>query len=452
MTGRDVLERGPTTLPLAPSRERPAAPPVRLVARFTAIGLLVTLALAVGIALLARANATATATDQAGDITWFTGKGVVEPLLSADVERGDPAALARLNSAVHRFVLSGSLVRTKIWDASGRIVYSDEPALIGQRYELEDEELRTLRTGGRDADVSDLTRPENAREVQFGRLLEVHVGITDTDGRPMLFESYFRYDSVVDAGWAAWRTYAPISIGALLLLQLVQVPLAYVLARRLQQREAQRERLLRHAVDASTAERRRIAGDLHDGVVQELSGITYSLDAYRLQPGADDRAGAVVTDSAARLRASVGTLRTLLVDIYPPNLADEGLEPALRELAGGLERRGVAIDLDLDDAGSARDDEAALLYRAAQEALRNVVSHSGAERVEIELRRDGGSWHLTVDDDGRGFDAGTHAEREDDGHLGLRSLGDLLADAGGSLTVRAAAGAGTRVEVRVPAA
>lgn len=443
-----VLGAGPAA---APAESR-SPTPARLIARFTAIGLLTMIAVAVGIALVARANATAVATDQASEITWVTGKGVVEPLLTDATLAGDPAALRRLDAAVHRYVLNGSLVRVKVWDGDGRIVYSDAPALIGARFDLQDDERAALAVGGRDADVSDLTQPENAEERGFGRLLEVHVGVRATSGTPVLYEAYFRYDAVVSSGWATWRTFAPLAIGALLLVELVQIPLAFVLARRLQTREQQRERLLRHAIEASTAERRRIAQDLHDGVVQELTGITYTLDATRM--GADSRTDdgtAVLTDTASRLRGSVGALRTLLVDIYPPNLAEEGLGAALQELAAGLRRRGLTVTDDVGDADGAGPAEAALLYRAGQEAVRNVISHSGAEHVDIALRLDPAGWRLVVDDDGRGFDSATHTARTGVGHLGLRSLGDLLADAGGTLTVRAAPGAGTRVDVAVPA-
>lgn len=228
----------------------------------------------------------------------------------------------------------------------------------------------------------------------------------------------------------------------------MQIPLAVVLARRLQGRERQRERLLRHAVGAAIAERRRIAGDLHDGVVQELTGITYGLDASRMK-GNDPHRADVVADAARRLRESVGSLRTLLVDIYPPNLAEEGLDAALHELAAGLRRRGITVTVDLETVDDVEPDQAALLYRAAQESLRNVASHSGAEHVTLTVTDRGSAWLLTVTDDGRGFDRAERDEHARSGHLGLRSIADLLADAGGELTIGSAPGAGTRIEARV---
>ena len=115
-----------------------------------------------------------------------------------------------------------------------------------------------------------------------------------------------------------------------MLLQLVQIPFAWSLANRLQRQQRDSRRLLQRAVDASDAERRRIAGDLHDGIVQRLTGMTYTLDAARL--GKPDRERDADADRRSPRRScarQTSELRSLLVDIYPPNLAEEGLPSAL---------------------------------------------------------------------------------------------------------------------------
>jgi len=267
----------------------------------------------------------------------------------------------------------------------------------------------------------------------------------------MLLEVYFRYDAVELAGRAAWQKFAPIALGALVALQLVQIPLAWSLARRLQRQQHERESLLRHAVEASDAERRRIAGELHDGVVQQLTGVTYALDAARLGRPDETQRAEVITGAAADLRAGIGALRSLLVDIYPPNLAEEGLGSALAELAGGLERTGVRVDLDVRCAERLNPVTAALVYRTAQEALRNVSTHSGAERVDINVAEQDGMVRLVIDDDGRGFDGEVIADQAGGGHFGLRALSDLIAGTNGRLVIRSAPAAGTRVELEVPA-
>ena len=126
------------------------------------------------------------------------------------------------------------------------------------------------------------------------------------------------------------------------------------------------------------------------------------------------------------------------------------LTSALAELAAGLERAGVDVRLETDGVEELPPAAAALLFRAAQEVVRNVAAHSGAREVLIRAQRVDGRGALIVDDDGRGFDESRLDERSSNGHLGLRSIGDLLAESGGTLTVRAAPGQGTRVEAEVP--
>jgi signal transduction histidine kinase len=422
-----------------------------LLVRFTAAGLIVLLSLAALIAFVARQAGVEQATESARQVTYVTARGVVEPRLDAAVVAGQPAALRAFDTAMRKYVLQGSLVRVKLWNADGRIVYSDEARLIGRQFPLGAEEREALqRQGSSASEVSDLSRPENQFEIPYGKLLEVYVGVRGINGEPMLFEAYFEYRAVTEAGQAAWQRFAPPALGALLLLELVQIPFAWSLARRVQRQQQDRERLLQHAVDASDAERRRIAGELHDGVVQELTGLNYALDAMRLGQPTEGQRAELIADSASRLRSSIGSLRSLLVDIYPPNLAEEGLASALAELAAGLERSGIEVRLETDGAEELPTATAALLFRTAQEVLRNVATHSAAREVLIKAGRVDGRGVLIVDDDGRGFDESRLGERTGDGHLGLRSIGDLLAESGGTLTVRAAPGQGTRVEAEVP--
>ncbi|SEP94853.1 Histidine kinase-, DNA gyrase B-, and HSP90-like ATPase [Microlunatus flavus] len=421
-----------------------------LVVRFSLAGLVVMVLLGTVLAVLARQAGTAQAVDSARQVAWVTGRGIAEPRLGDALLAGDPQALAAFDADMHRYVLQGSLVRVKLWDPDGRVLYSDEARLVGQTFGLGEDEREALEDGSTDSEISDLSAPENVYERPFGKLLEVYVGLTSADGRPLLFEAYFRYDAVVTAATAEWRKYAPPTLAGLLALQLVQIPFAWSLARRLQRQQRDRQRLLQRAVDASQVERRRIAADLHDGVVQDLTGLTYALDAARLGPDDPEGQRELVGRSAAQLRASVADLRTLLVEIYPPDLAEEGLPAALTDLAAGLERAGLSVEVDVDDAAGLPLDVSSVLFRSGQEVLRNVVAHSDARHVALRAAVRDGIASLVVDDDGRGFDAGDLDRRFEEGHIGLRSLGDLIDDSGGTLTVRSAPGQGTRVEILVP--
>ena len=146
-------------------------------------------------------------------------------------------------------------------------------------FPLDEDEQRTLATGGVDADASDLTRPENRTERSFKRLVEVYVGIRGPGGQRLLYEDYERSSTISASSRRQWMMLLPALLGALLVLYLVQVPLAYSLARSVRARQREREQLLRRAIEASDVERRRIAADLHDGAVQRLAGVSLSLSA-----------------------------------------------------------------------------------------------------------------------------------------------------------------------------
>lgn len=437
------------------ARTRPArtAPSVsRAVMQFVVTGIIALALVAVGTTLLSRQASRNEALRDARSLTWLLGTKVIQPNLADGVMAGDPAALARLDRVVRSRVVLGPLVRVKIWTATGRIVYSDEARLIGSTYELGAHERDALRAGITKADLSDLSEPENRFERGQGRLLEVYLPIHAPSGVPLLFETYSKYSSVSARSREVWLAFAPITFGALLLLQLVQVPLAWSMARRLRQGQYERERLLRRAIAASDAERRRIASDLHDGVVQELAGASFVL------AGAADRAAAVsepevsgaLQRAAGGVRQSIRALRSLLVEIYPPNLRSAGLAAALSDLIAPLSSRGIEARLDLPPSVELPVEAEALVFRVAQEAVRNVASHAGARTVVLRLTVSSTCAVLTVTDDGQGFEPAAVGDHPTSGHFGLVVLRDIAADAGADLRLDSAPGQGTSVRLEVP--
>jgi signal transduction histidine kinase len=235
-------------------------------------------------------------------------------------------------------------------------------------------------------------------------------------------------------------------LGALILLALIQLPLAWQLARRLRKSQGEREGLLTRAIEASDIERRRIARDLHDGVVQDLAAVSFSLSAAA--DGAPAPFDAQLHEAAAETRRGIRQLRTLLVEIYPPELHRAGLQAALGDLLTASDAHGIETTLDVDpEVGLAREEEA-LFFRVAQEAVRNVIKHAGATRVGVRVGRRNGRAYLLVEDDGRGFDS---TQPDVEGHFGLKMLEDLVRDAAGELDIDSTPGAGSRVSVEVGA-
>jgi two-component system, NarL family, sensor kinase len=445
----DVAGRGDVASSTAERRLVLRGPVARAVGIFTGAGLVVLVGVIVAANLASRRAGAEAAIREARLDATVLARTAISPTLTNSVVAGGPAAVAALNREVRSRVLDGNLVRVKLWRSDGTIVYSDASQLIGKTYDLEPDERQALQDGFAAADVSDLTRPENRFERPFGKLLEVYQPVRTPDRTPLLFEAYFRYDSVIAGGRRAWSDFAPVVLVALIVLEAFQVPLAWSMARRLRTGQLRQERLLTRAIEASDAERRRIARDLHDGVVQDLASVSYTLAALDGELTGTHREA--LDDAAASTRRSIRALRTLLVEIYPPNLRASGLGAALSDLTAPLAAHGVAGRLDVQPDIVIAPDNEALLFRAAQEAIRNAVAYASAAGVDVSLGETAGWVSLEVSDDGVGFDTSQLQQPPVAGHIGLRLLHDLVSDAGGVMTVRSGAGEGTRMTVQLPA-
>ena len=434
------------------ARDQVAAPTTRAVIVRFAAGTLVAIVLAVvggyfalrAVAIDEAKRQTRTRVQEEADLV---GAAVTDGLL-----KGSGKAVRKVDNVVVPRVLSDSIVRVKIWSPRGRVLYSDEPAEIGGRYALGAEEQHLLRNGGAQVEVSDLSRPENALDRQQGRLLEAYTRIRTPSGTPLLFEIYQRFGSVTADARRLLEALAPPILGAIGLILLIQVPLFWSLMRRLQRSHEQREGLLANAVTSSRRERRRVASYLHDGPVQELAGLAFSLAPVADDAAARgaDRDAAVVRTVIDRLRGTVRDLRALLVDLHPPTLAAAGLEAALGDLVSPLSARGTTVELRVEGDDRLDADTQALVYRVAQEAVRNVIAYADAGTVSVEVGVVDSTARLVVADDGRGFGPETRERRRAEGHVGLSLVEELAEQAGGSLTIDSHEGAGTQVRLEVP--
>jgi signal transduction histidine kinase len=282
---------------------------------------------------------------------------------------------------------------------------------------------------------------------------EIYLGFLDRTGKPLLLETYVPVAQVEAESRAQVRTLLPLTLGGPALMLVILLPLALSMARRVDDAGAERASLLRHAVAASALERRRIAGDLHDGVVQDLAGIGYALPVIRqsLPDGAEaDDARQKLDRVNEIVKGDVAALRSVITDIYPPDLHEGGLVPASQLLFSEVRYAGIEVDVHIDPEVSDQSlpiDAAVLGYRVLRETLRNVVRHSGAARAGVSLRTDDGDLVIVVEDDGVGFDPTLGAP---EGHFGLRLLGDTISDLGGGLAVDSPPDGGARVVARFP--
>ena len=422
------------------------------VMRFGIVSLLPMAFLAILLTWSLDQQATASAIEEAKHATREAARTAVVPDLPEGLLTGDPAAIAAMDRTVRERVLNERVVRVKIWSAAGTILYSDEPRLIGSNFALDRGDLNTLRTGVVTADLHDPTRPDNRYERGYGQLLEVYLRIYTPSQEALLLEECIRYEAVTDRSRRLLLGLLPSMLGGLVLLELGLLPLAWQLARRVRDAQRERQRLVQRAVDASDAERRRIAADLHDSAVQELAAVSYSLAATGRQLGSAGHAVAAeaLHEAARTTRLSVRQLRTLLVEIYPPDSHFDGLAPALRDLLATVSERGLRTELNMPPALRVDQEAERLIYRAAQEALRNVLTHARATRAEVSVDLVGAAAVLVVHDDGRGLPPKLDGSHEPAPHFGLRLLRDLASEAGGRLDVSSERGQGTTVRLQVP--
>ena len=222
----------------------------------------------------------------------------------------------------------------------------------------------------------------------------------------------------------------------------------------LQRKEELRGRLLEKVIFAQEDERKRIARELHDETGQALTGIIMSLEVAEEALTREPVAASQRLETAKTLASqSIAAIRRLVVDLRPAALDDLGLVPAIRAFAGArLEAKGVHLEMDASGlTNRLAPSVETCLFRVAQEAVTNIVRHSGAAAAWIELRRADGFVSLLVRDDGEGFDVGETLNSDDPARaLGLAGMEERVSLLGGQLTVESTPGGGTVVRARVP--
>lgn len=221
-----------------------------------------------------------------------------------------------------------------------------------------------------------------------------------------------------------------------------------VLYDRLATRERQLEQFAARTIELQEIERRRIAGDIHDGISQRLISAFYHLSAATSLSGPGE---ALVELQAAGglLSDALDEARRAIVGLRPSVLDDLGLAAGITSLAGSLGADlTTEVHVDLEARQLPAHVETAL-YRIVQETLQNVAKHAHASTVEITLSWRDGSVRLTVRDNGVGFDAQGPARPMSFGLIGLAERAALIA---AHLVVSSHIGEGTTITVTVPIA
>ncbi len=377
---------------------------------------------------------------------------------------GRPGAVDKFFRRIRPFS-TGDIDSFDVLTTEGRLAFdSSDPgaALDDHVYALSSAQERVLESGGTVAEFAD---PGSSRsddrpgsEVGLVKISTRVYATRDSKSRdtglnrgqsvtsPALFVAYWDLDDVEQRREDIFGDFRWITLGPLLLLVLLSTVLLALLTGQVRRGGRERERLLQTAIDASDAERRRIARDLHDGVVQDLAGSAFALSGAARDPATTPATAEVLSSVSASMRDSLKQMRSLLAEIHPPDLHGQGLQSALDDLIAPAAAAGIHASTSVDGVTDASDAEVGLVWRVAQEAVRNAIRHSGASTLAVTVRGDAGGLLLEVVDDGVGFD--TTAPSPPD-RFGLRGLRSLVRDVGGELDVTSALGEGTSVRMAV---
>jgi two-component system sensor histidine kinase UhpB len=225
--------------------------------------------------------------------------------------------------------------------------------------------------------------------------------------------------------------------------EVARIELAFL--RMMRRLEAERRRAGSAALHAQEEERARVARDLHDEVNQSLTGLLLRLEAAReaAPPELEDE----LAETKALANQAMGELLSLARQLRPTALDDLGLVAAIEGQVEQLRRGEIEASLQVEgDFSDLGDDAQLVVYRVAQEALSNAARHSGAQQVEVRLRRTaGGGVALEVVDDGRGF-----AFDESERGLGIGGMRERALLIGAELTIESRPDKGTTVRLDVP--
>jgi signal transduction histidine kinase len=225
-----------------------------------------------------------------------------------------------------------------------------------------------------------------------------------------------------------------------------------VLEQRVRERTQELRAILTKFVSAQEDERKRIARELHDETCQTIAALAMKLDAALAAPN-EQRSRERLTEARAFAARTLAEVHALIYELRPSVLDDLGLFPAIRWLAEHhLAPAGIAFRCEFTVEGrSLTAERETTLFRAVQEAIRNVARHSGATQVLIQLEEQDRQLVAEIEDDGHGFDLGSVAQPGPSGRgLGLLGMRERLSLVGGSVDIVSSSEEGTRVVLSVP--
>lgn len=398
---------------------------------------------------------------------------VIDPPLQAlsagSALTGEGAAL--LDRLVEDTSLGRQIVAFKIWDPQGRIVYSTNPALIGQTYPIKEELARAI-NGEVVSHISDLSDTENLLERgRYTELLETYSPVQASGtNRVIAVAEFYQTVEALRAQIETARRSSWVVVGAGTLL--IYLALAGIVRRGsrtidrqraelraqvdrltelLAQNEALRVRVSRasaHATELNERFLRRISAELHDGPAQDLGLALLRIDQVSAHnPACADE----LAEVEASMRHALQEMRAISGGLGVPQLEALTLADTLARAIKAHQRRAstpVTVELDRLPAHAPLPLKITA-YRLIQEALSNTARHAPDCAVIVRAAADDGELIIEVSDNGPGFDPAAVSVDEGD-HLGLIGMRERAESLGGRFEVDSAPGRGTCLRAWLP--
>jgi signal transduction histidine kinase len=214
----------------------------------------------------------------------------------------------------------------------------------------------------------------------------------------------------------------------------------------------ERKRVMQSVLRMTEAERMRLAAELHDGPVQQLTAMLYGLELVRhhVRHGSPSAADEVLASLEDKASSEIHGLRRLMTQLRPPVLDELGLVTALQNQGMSFESAsGVACAIETEPELNLQPELETVLYRVTQESLANIRKHANASCVNISLAANDGRVRLLIRDDGVGFDPSAASAMVAQGHFGLINMRERVEMVGGKLQVVSTPGEGTTIAVEM---
>ena len=211
--------------------------------------------------------------------------------------------------------------------------------------------------------------------------------------------------------------------------------------------------LSRQLLSAQEEERKKISRELHDVIAQTLTSINVRLAALKTKAALNTKGLArTIADTQRMVEHSVDLVHRFARELRPAALDDLGLIPALRTFMKHFTTEtGIRVSLSaFPEIEQVNGNARTALYRVAQEALTNVARHAGASRAEVDIQQQNGAIHMTISDNGKGFQPERVLRSSKGNRLGLLGMRERLEMVGGTFTVVSSVGKGSTVRAQIP--